>query len=329
MNVVLRLAPPVLLCLTAVCLVGCGRQAPAAGPDGQTASATSPAPAGPRLGINLAAVTDWTREWAFVDVFKTSRPWFSEGVGEVAFDDDGNPLPAAGRPVQTLMVRELEGHYPGGVYAATYKGTGAVEMSRWDVRRVVRDAPGRVEAEVRPDDGGIQLLIAESDPKNPIRDLHVWMPGREASESPFHPLFQERLKPFGVLRFMDWQRTNNSPLRKWSQRPKPTDARYSTEAGAPVEVMIDLANECQSDPWFCMPHQADDEFVLAFAETVKARLDPHLKVTSSTPTRSGTGSSPSAVGARARREAEPGQTRVVARLRPAVGRGIFDLGEGF
>jgi hypothetical protein len=131
---------------------------------------------------------------------------------------------------------------------------------------------------VRPGDGGVQLVVAESDPKNPVRDIHVWMPGFEGSESAFHPLFRERLKPFQVLRFMDWQRTNNSLLRQWSQRPKPADPRYTTEAGVPLEVMIDLANACNASPWFCMPHQADDDFVSRFAETVKDRLKPDLKV---------------------------------------------------
>jgi hypothetical protein len=278
------------LFLTALGLVGCGgcgsppqpaadRKGP---PDEPAKPANEPArPAaakGPRLGVNLAAVNDWSREWPFVDVFKSSRPWFTTGDGKVEYDDHGNPLPKPGRPAQTLMVRELDGHYPGGAYVATYEGAGKVEMSRWDVGRVVKSAPGRVEVEVKPGDGGLQLEITEADPKDPVRNVHVWMPGKEKADSPFHPLFRERLKPFGVLRFMDWQRTNNSTTAKWSPRPTPDDARYSTDAGVPLEVMIDLANACKADPWFCMPHLADDEYVREFARVVKGRLDPGLKV---------------------------------------------------
>jgi hypothetical protein len=175
------------------------------------------------------------------------------------------------------MGRELDGHYPAGAYVATYDGAGKVEMSRYDVRKVIKQSPGRIEADVKPDDGGVQLVVAESDPKDPVRNVHVWMPGFEGSASPFHPLFRERLKPFRVLRFMDWQRTNNSTLKEWSQRPKPADPRYTTEAGVPLEVMIDLANACDASPWFCIPHLADDDYVRQFAETVKARLKPDLK----------------------------------------------------
>lgn len=270
-----RLPPAYIPCLAALCLAGCAPTAPA--PD----AGRLPRPAaadGPRLGINLAPVADYSREWAFVDVFKASRPWYADGGAKVALDDDGNPLPAPGRPAQTLMVRELDGHYPAGVYSATYAGAGKVEMSRYDVTKVVKEAPGRVEADVKPGDGGILLAVAESDPKNPVRDLHVWAPGFEVSDSAFHPLFRERLKPFRVLRFMDWQRTNNSTLRQWSQHPKPADPRYTTEAGVPPEVMIDLANACDASPWFCIPHLADDDFVSKFAETVKARLKPDLTV---------------------------------------------------
>ena len=268
-----RLPPAYTLYLAILCLAGCAPP----GPDAER----PPPPAAadrPRLGINLAPVTDYTREWAFVDVFKASRPWYADGGAKVALDDDGNPLPARGRSADTLMVRELDGHYPAGVYAATYAGAGKVEMSRYDVKKVVKEAPGRIEADVTPGDGGILLAVAESDPKNPVRDLHVWAPGFEGSTSAFHPLFRERLKPFRVLRFMDWQRTNNSTLRQWSQRPKPADPRYTTEAGVPLEVMIDLANACDASPWFCIPHLADDDFVSKFAETVKGRLKPDLHV---------------------------------------------------
>jgi hypothetical protein len=42
--------------------------------------------------------------------------------------------------------------------------------------------------------------------------------------------------------------------------------------------MIDLANRLQADPWFCIPHRADDDYVRNFAATVKKKLDPERKV---------------------------------------------------
>ena len=129
-----------------------------------------------------------------------------------------------------------------------------------------------------PANGGIFLEVVESSPADPIRDIHVWMPGFENHESSFHPLFLERIGPFGVIRFMDWQRTNGNQVVDWSRRSKPTDCRYSTKRGVPVERLVDLANELQSHPWFCIPHQASDDYVLQFAKLVKQRLDPRLRV---------------------------------------------------
>ena len=61
------------------------------------------------------------------------------------------------------------------------------------------------------------------------------MPGFENAKSLFHPLFVERLGPAKVVRFMDWQRTNNSTLSKWADRPKPEDPTYATDRGVPVD----------------------------------------------------------------------------------------------
>lgn len=233
--------------------------------------------AGPRIGMNLEALVDWSREWALVDVFKASREWMGQGGQNLLTDPRGYPVLSDKQTTSTLMVRELDGHYPKGMYVATYEGKGKVEMQRWDVTQVVKQQPGRIEAAVFPANGGIQLDIPESDPKDPVRNLHVWMPGFEGAKSPFHPLFVERLKPFQVLRFMTWQKTNNSPLKTWAEQPKLEDARYSTERGAPVELLVELANTTKTHPWFCIPHEADDDYVRQFARVVKEKLDPSLK----------------------------------------------------
>ena len=230
------------------------------------------------FGMNLAGVTDYTLEWPLVDGFKISRPWIKKGLGEFAFDGKGNPLLRRSQVVETLTFREIEGHYPKGVYVATYEGSGELQIQRCDVRKIIRKTPGRIEFDVNPGNDGIMFRVTRSDPKDPIRNIHVWMPEFENARSPFHPLFLKRLDPFGVIRFMDWQRTNNSPVKTWSQRAKMDDARYTTPRGMPLELMIKLANKQRAHPWFCIPHLADDEYVREFARMVKERLDPKLNV---------------------------------------------------
>ncbi len=274
---IFRSAAVVVLTLA---VAACSR-VPSLGPPAGNASGSTPvanAPGSPpQFGMNLASVVDWTREWAFVDVFKHSRPWIEHGPPPFVYDAHGWPKISPGQSVETLMVREIEGHYPAGRYVASWRGAGTVEVPGFDGIGIVKQKPGRIEFDVRPADGGIQLVVSGSDRRDPVRDIRVTMPGFENAKSPFHPLFLERLAPFHVLRFMKWQRTEYSTTRTWDQRAKMDDARWSTDAAVPPEVMIDLANTRGANPWFCMPHLADDDYVRRFAKLVKERLRPDLK----------------------------------------------------
>jgi hypothetical protein len=267
-----RMHLPLLVVLLGCAVLAAGPQSPK---QGNTKSANGRS--GP-VGLNLSAINDWSREWAFVDLYKGSRPWTLGGPGELKFDSSGNPQLGPGQTAWTLLAREVDGHYPAGKYTATWKGKGDVQITRWDVARVLSKTANKTEFEVRPADGGIQIDLTASNPKDPVKDIHVWMPGFENGKTRFHPLFLERLGPATVLRFMDWQRTNDSPIATWSDRAKPDDPRYSTDKGVPIEVMIELANLKKADPWFCIPHKADDEYVREFAKLVKKLLAPERKV---------------------------------------------------
>ncbi len=227
------------------------------------------------MGMNLAGVTDWSTAWPFVDVFRHSRPWIAQRTdggpwdtgGAIETTPEGWPLPRPGQAAATLMLREISPHYPAGRYACEYEGEGELEFGF--AARVVRRAPGRIELDVRHDDEGIYLKVARSDREDPVRNIRVWMPGFEDARCPFHPLWLERLRPFGVIRFMDWQRTNGENTGRWADRTTPASARQSGEHGVALEHMLAATNELGADPWFCMPHRADDEYVRRFAEMVR------------------------------------------------------------
>jgi len=229
--------------------------------------------------MNLGGIADWSSEWPFADAFKTSRPWVEQGDGPFTYDDRGNPLLRAGQAVETYLFRDIDGHYPPGEYVCTWDGGGEIEILEFDVAAVPESRAGRIRFRVRrPTDAGIRIKVVLSPMRDPVRNIRVRMPGLETTADPFHPIYRERLKPFRILRFMDWQKTNNSPLLTWSQRAKPDDLRYSTGVGAPPEVMIDLANACGADPWLCVPHQADDDFVRNLGNLVRERLNPSKTV---------------------------------------------------
>jgi hypothetical protein len=259
------------------------------------------------VGTNLDALADWTQDWVSVDAFKLSRAWISGNKD--AFDDQKPVATNAqgwvtalspGQVARTLMFWDGV-KYPSGDYVVLWEGQGTLTF--WPQSQVVTSGPGRTVLRVDSSKSGIGLVIEAVDAKDPIRNIRVLMPGGACEKNSrrfcdertpcdagdrcvpfeqsyrtqiFHPRFLERIGHYGVLRFMDWMGTNNAELQHWDQRPKPDDARWTS--GAPVEVMVELANRMQQDPWFTLPHTADDAFITKFATYVRDHLAPERKV---------------------------------------------------
>jgi hypothetical protein len=244
------------------------------------------APVGkPKLGMNLAGPSDWNTELPFVDVFRLARSWISQKKGEkwgkgpeLAVDEHGwvtklEPDCWAETPLCTIS----GGHYPSGQYTVLYKGKG--KLGFWGAAKEGESTPGRITLDVDASKGGFWLRVLETDPADYIRDIHVIMPGCEETyeKEPFHPVFLRNWQGMACLRFMDFMHTNNSKIETWNDRPKLADATWTIK-GIPLEVMIDLANRQDADPWFCMPHLADDDYVRQFAQQTKNLLEPERKV---------------------------------------------------
>lgn len=254
------------------------------------------------LGTNLTSVNDWSTELPFLDGFKSARQWIPQclpgegceggwGTGEtdkIDLDEHGwvksLPKPEDGLQftrVSTLLYREINGKYPGGQYVVLYDGEGEIEYG-FDARKdETASRPGRDVLNVEPAQGGIYLTITKTDPSNTgnyIRNIRVVPIEYENTFETeiFNPVFLERIKQFGVLRFMDWMGTNNSEQQEWANRPKVDDATYALK-GVPLEIMIELSNRLRAHPWFNMPHKATDDYMTNFAQMVKERLDPNLK----------------------------------------------------
>lgn len=241
-------------------------------------------PAKAAIGINLAGPCDWNTELPFVDVFHMSRTWISQKKGEkwgqgsqLDLDEKGwvkslQPDCWAETPLCTIN----GGHYPAGEYTVLYQGEGDIEF--WGSAKPVNKTPGQITIKVDPAGGPIWLRLKKTDPNNYIRDIKVIMPGflETYKDNPWHPVFLKRWQGMACLRFMDFMHTNGSKVKSWQDRPKVDDATYSH--GIPLELMIDLSNRLKIDPWFCMPHLADDDYIRNFARMVKEKLDPSLKI---------------------------------------------------
>jgi hypothetical protein len=259
------------------------------------------------VGTNLNGVDHWSPQLPFLDVMKSSSDWIS---GDAASWDNGQPLDedadgwirslAPGQVARKVMLREIADRYPAGQYTVRYKGQG--RLSFGFAARVVSQGPGEMLLEVTPNGEGLYMAIEATNPADYVREVEVIMPGGICGNDRFttvssarvcgtagfrsfadhhhsivfNPAFTSRLRSYSVLRFMDWMKTNNSPVRSWSQRTQLSHHTWTGQGGAPIEVMVALANLLQAHPWFSLPHQADDNYVRRFAQLVAARLDRKL-----------------------------------------------------
>ncbi|MBX3272394.1 MAG: hypothetical protein KF729_19195 [Sandaracinaceae bacterium] len=278
------------------------------------AAARAPAASARRwLGSNLAEPSYWGGTFPFVDLMKHSDPWTS-GTEEtwndrrpIETDAHGWVRRLAPGQIARVFIFGSEQWHPAGRVTVRFAGRGTIEY-RGSVRDVVR-GEGEHTLEV-PEGSGLYLEITEVDPRDPLRDIRVIAPGGRCEEDvmayceadaqctgrcvpftesyreiPFHPTFLSDIRAYGALRFMDWQATNRGrgqddaeelPLpRRWADLPTRESRSWKP---VPVDVMVELANLVGADPWFSIPHTAEDQLIRQFAATVAARLDRARRV---------------------------------------------------
>lgn len=245
------------------------------------------------LGLNLGAVNYFASAVPFVDLWKMSDPfqstnavyvegdkhaWNTEVADKIPRDAQGYPLEipvrVPGLAVPQMVRSAVAPAIYGGRYTLLYDGDGELEFPASTVN-VVSTAPGKIELDVRAKpDTPIFVAIKRSTRGNNVRNIRLLLPGFAANyaQQIFHPTFLARLKGVSTLRFMDWGQTNDSKLVRWADRPTPNGSQ--AVKGVSLELMIELANRAGTDAWFCVPHQADDDYVSHMAELIRAKLDP-------------------------------------------------------
>ena len=257
------------------------------------------------LGMNVAGISDWSRQWVYVDAFKSARGWCHILYGEYNCRDDieppleispsngGYPVRVApGHRACAMMLRDLETHYISGVYTILYEGDGTIELGL-DTDYVRRIRPGLIEVDVTLStdvNNGIYLCIVRQNPEDPIRRIRVMTPGYVASgalvnaEPEFHPAFLHSLRRFKYLRFMDWAAANDeaASVVDWEDRAKEGDQAtkhsYAVGPGVPHESMIRLSNTLGASPWLTIPHNASNDYCTQLAHLLSDTLRPDLEV---------------------------------------------------
>lgn len=264
------------------------------------------------IGVNSNEVMDDDASIPFIDIFKTSipfeeaRPWLTKG--KVVYDKDGWPKNLNGGQAGTRFLYKLPRHtVPEGNYTVLYDGEGILKYT--DDAKLIKREKGKDIISIKAGkdkEYRVKLIIENSNPKNYLRNIRVLLPGGICANNPykrvndqryckrsrflsfekhhksimFNPAYLDYMKDFKVIRFMNMSGITRNPIATWNDRPKVNDATWAGKQGvrgAPLEIMVALANKLNADPWFNIPHKANNEFVRRYAQYVKANLKPGLK----------------------------------------------------
>ena len=239
------------------------------------------------IGMNVDAPNYWAVSLPYRNVIKASTDWFSFNLDRdftqsktghlIPRDDQGYPLeiPYIVDPSQAPQgLRVMINNNYKGKFLFTYEGEGEFKYSGPTEKK-----NGKTYFILNGTGSHIWLDILKSKKGNHIHNIQILpVESSEDKETLFNPLFVEGLKSFHCLRFMDWNQTNGSEQRTWDQRSKPDYFTQGADNGPSIEHAIQLCNLIHADAWFCMPHQADDDYIANFAKLVKENLDPTLKV---------------------------------------------------
>ena len=252
--------------------------------------------ANPSMAVGLNGIADWSTQQPFIDVMKTARHWVGHLPGQWggvsaedmaaqgALDAHGwlTRMPAGVDRVEAFLLTDMppEAVSLKGRYRVTWEGSGEVTVV--GRARVQQKEARALWFLYEPGEGTVAVQIRSTDPNGTgdyIRNIRVireaHLPLDEAGVV-FNPDFIDRIKDLRALRFMDWMFTNGSPKVAWQDRARIGDYSYF-HRGVPVEHLVALANLVGADPWFTMPHMADDGYLRAYATAVRGGLDPRLK----------------------------------------------------
>jgi hypothetical protein len=239
-------------------------------------------PRGP-LGLNLTSMNYWETEQPFSNLAINASRWSLQVRGTPftwkrklpRMTPDGYPRQVPkGYVLDSFLIFTPHRRNLPVELSVFYDGKG--RLGYVDGGELEARAPGRDDIRNLRNEKPLIIRMLETDPDDPIRNIRVYERGG-TPKSTFRKPFLDRLQAMAALRFMDWMATNDSVVRTWDDRPR-VGQFGKPELGVPLEYMTELCNLMKIEPWFNMPHLADDDYIRLFAEQVRRDLDPKLDI---------------------------------------------------
>lgn len=234
------------------------------------------------LGMNLEDHEYFSPNWPFADAMRNSELLKDNDTQDRADLTDlstaGWPLSfdfVSGQEARCLMFRHGQA-YPTGMYTGHWEGDGEVDFD-FNASRVTTFSSGQQLFVAVPNNDGIRMIIATTATLNPIRNVQLMMPYHTKAQT-FHRDFVRNVKPFSVIRFMEWSEVTSSPIADWADRTLPDYQTQTGTSGVAYEHMLQLSNDTNAEPWITIPHLTTAAYWVNLAQLVKDRLDPSLRV---------------------------------------------------
>ena len=258
--------------------------------DSSVCSGWSPSEYSLAIGSNISSLVDWGVERPMRNRFKHVRNgiipytencfcWTIGDINELQFDSNGYPthIPQATSSGNT-QVRYVISSDGGNLqedstYVLLMDGQGTFELN--GNVTIISQSTNRIEFSVHDSNNYVLNILTsiEADHLRNFRLLRIQDELEDLDANPFYDVFLDKIAPFEMIRYMDWGLTNNNPISDWSNRASESFFTYSQNVGVPYETMINLANQTKKDVWICVPHMADDNFIIEMATLFRDNLD--------------------------------------------------------
>jgi len=229
-----------------------------------------PTAARDRLGLNVAPVSYYGNEPTFANQLLGSS-WMEswQNISPDRLRPDGMPLSVEPGHTLTAFLNPPAPAFVQGdsTTRCTWKGTGTIGTGGFAIR-VSSNAQQITFKWQNRSQPYIWLELKSSSAVDPVRDLDCRL-----TSDPANALFASQLidylKPFGVLRFLDWSTANGNPQSvTWATRGQARGLAIGGSDGIALEYQIGLANAVGSSPWFTVPWNADADYHRRMAQMV-------------------------------------------------------------
>jgi hypothetical protein len=238
-----------------------------------------------QIGTNLNGVSYYGEQHPFSNHFKASSEWIpfntnsklwkTDSINIQSFFDEYNYIKRM--PVESDLVpynafKTIIKTGQSGNYEVTFDGEGVIKYTL-GAKLISIINPNKHLISINNNSNPV-IEIRSVNPNNYIKNISVTKEGNNPNQL-FNPDWLSKINQYSTLRFMNWQSINNSIESTWYSRSKVQSARYLT---VPAEIMVELCNTTHQNPWFCMPHLADENYITEFATLVRNNLNPELTV---------------------------------------------------